>query len=428
MVLYGTILYNIAYPQKYHLVARHTRTHSHPSVSPEPDRLIDLSFRPFVITMQKKKSKKATPSKDAPSSKGAAVASPASVATVSANNDTTAGNQPRNLLLMDAATVPLTYEFDISNRRNHVSITVRQQDNDETWPGGAIWDLGIVLASLCVALANGGGGGASATSACTLTLQGGRPKKYPIQIPERLVQKQKDDAWFRRFWTAPKSTGLRWVELGCGVGLTGLVAGGALRPRAMLLTDLDGVVEQVTRPNTLANQALYKGFTHCRALPLCWGNENDLARVRQILEETYKAPTPTRLSPRKKRSPSAASTDAENYNEDRVRSCADVVIIGDCAYQHKPGAPSHFDVLHETLMQILHNDTLVIFGTRIRMPASVDLLEMFRQDLEEVISPPISADEIDPASFGSVKHNMTIHFMRRKERAESGSKPLATNQ
>ena len=346
------------------------------------------------------KTKKTREPKAVSASKGATVAPSSAAASGS-------GNQPRNLLLQGAATIPLTYEFDVPNRRNHVSVTVRQQDDDETWPGGAVWDLGIVLASLCVAF-----GG---SSAYTLTLLGGKPKQYPIRMPDRLTKKQKEDPWFRRFWVPGN---LRWLELGCGVALTGLVAAAALRPRAMLLTDLGVVVDQVTQPNTQANQELFKGVTTCMALPLCWGNGDHVAKTKRFLEELYKTFTPPTKNVRRKKgtqstSPAIAGKD-NGTNENDARSCADVVIIGDVAYQHKPGAPSHFDVLHETLLQLLHEDTLVIFGTRIRMPASVDLLEMFRQDLEEVISPPVSVDEIDPASFGDVKHNMTIHFMRRK--------------
>ena len=56
------------------------------------------------------------------------------------------------------------------------------------------------------------------------------------------------------------------------------------------------------------------------------------------------------------------------------------------------------------------------------MPASNDLLQLFLQDLEEVVVPPLAADEIDPASFGKVKHNMSIHFMRLKRPAEVATK------
>ena len=340
------------------------------------------------------------------------------------NSSSSSGNQPRNLLLTNAANVPFQYDFVIPNRRNQTSIVVRQQDDEETWPGGAIWDLGILLASLCVACAGG--------SACTLTLLGGgghKPKQYPIQLPDRLGQKIKNDSWFRKCW-APSSN-LRWIELGCGVGLTGLVAAAALRPSAMLLTDLDVVVDQVTQSNVKGNEKLYKGVTHCRAMPLCWGNANDIATMKSILQDLYKPPTSSNKPSRRKTKGHAQSTTTTSSTttvDPLLPTCADVVLIGDVAYQHKPAAPSHFDVLHETLLQLIHDETLVIFGTRIRMPASVDLLELFRQDLEEVVVPPISVDEIDNASFANVKHNMTIHFMRKRRDKPHTRKESANNE
>ena len=373
-------------------------------------------------------------SKPSKGSKGATVAKPS-------NNGSTAeqtppqGNQPRNLLLCQAATVPLTYAFHRTTSAKFCEITVRQQNDDATWPGGAVWDLGILLANMTVAasapatLKSTIGGGKSnnctsnAPSSCTLTLEGGAPKQYPIQLPTRLQGALQNDPWLQPFWDAKSSHKYRWLELGCGVGLTGLVAAAAVRPRAMILTDLDVVVDQVTRPNTdtACRGALYgKGSTatDCRAVPLCWGNADDLKAVSDILQSLYKPEGVSPISRRKKKGKnlSTTNTTTSSTNSDpRAPRCADVILIGDVAYQHKPGAPSHFEVLHQTLLQLAHNDTLVIFGTRIRMPASVDLLDLLLQDFEEILVPPVTADEIDPASFGSVKHNMSIHFMRQKK-------------
>ena len=48
------------------------------------------------------------------------------------------------------------------------------------------------------------------------------------------------------------------------------------------------------------------------------------------------------------------------------------------------------------------------------MPAFADLLEMFREHMEEIANPPIKADEIDP-TFNKFKHQITIHIMRKKK-------------
>lgn len=52
------------------------------------------------------------------------------------------------------------------------------------------------------------------------------------------------------------------------------------------------------------------------------------------------------------------------------------------------------------------------------MPASADLLHMFLEHMEEIVTPPIGADEID-SSFGQFKHQITIHVLKKKK-AEKG--------
>ena len=56
--------------------------------------------------------------------------------------------------------------------------------------------------------------------------------------------------------------------------------------------------------------------------------------------------------------------------------------------------------------------------TTMRMPASADLLDMFRSHFDELVDPPIEAHEVDPKAFGievlGRKHNISIHIMRRK--------------
>jgi hypothetical protein len=92
-------------------------------------------------------------------------------------------------------------------------------------------------------------------------------------------------------------------------------------------------------------------------------------------------------------------------------------LIGDVAYQHKPGAPSHFDILVSTLLQFATTKkTLVLFGTRMRMPASADLLDMIKEHFDELIA-PIDADEIDSTFAKSNlgrKSLITLHFFKRK--------------
>jgi predicted nicotinamide N-methyase len=263
---------------------------------------------------------------------------PAAAATVAATDSVEeAPNRPRNFLVTDA-TQP--YTFTYTQYGKPVSITVDQTPDEETWPGGALWDIGVLLAHVLVALA------------------GFQPSlvSKDVKAPKRLLE------------AVPSIKDLTVLELGCGVGLTGIVAAAVLGTQLTILTDLDVVVEKVAKPNLESNSTaattvskqepppyrLTKAGKRGRimALPLCWGNQQDEDAVMDcFLKNTKKEKSPRKLKgalpPKDTRQP-------------------DLIIIGDVAYQHKPGAPSHFDVLLSTVLRFLGPHTLVIFGTRMR--------------------------------------------------------------
>lgn len=223
-----------------------------------------------------------------------------------------------------------------------VSITVEQTAVEETWPGGALWDIGVLLAHFLVALA------------------GFQPSTVSkaVKPPPRLLE------------VVPSIKDLTVLELGCGVGLTGIVAAAVLGTQLTILTDLDVVVEKVVRSNVEMNSTpvlssskqsqhqqpyrLTKAGKRGRilALPLCWGNEQDEETVMDCFLKHTKTEKSTR---RRKGAPPTKDTRQP-----------DLIIIGDVAYQHKPGAPSHFDALLSTVLRFLGTHTLLVFGTRMR--------------------------------------------------------------
>jgi predicted nicotinamide N-methyase len=279
-------------------------------------------------------------------------------------------NVPRNHLILDA-TKPFLFEYVKFGSK--VRLLIHQTPNDETWPGGALWDLGVILAKLLVSWTRG--------TSFNQQLQPALPSSLAAY------------------------SGIAWrdttvLELGCGVGLTGLVAA-SLGAKATLLTDLRVVIDEVTRRNVdenvhaKAKQSMEYRTTRAGgkvvAMPLFWGKEEDEEAVRLKLQE-------------------AVATKQKGTTDDIF---PDWVIIGDVAYQHKPGAPSHFDALLSTLSKFVGPNTKVLFGTRMRMPASNDLLEMFRNRLEETACVP--AHELEPSltEIGR-KHNMTIHILQQR--------------
>jgi predicted nicotinamide N-methyase len=287
--------------------------------------------------------------------------------------------KPRNHVITDA-TQPFTFTYRQYGKSE--SIVVNQTTEEETWPGGALWDIGVLLSHVVVGLAGS--------------------DSSRVNLPSRLLE------------AIPSIKDLSVLELGCGVGLTGIVAAAALGTQLTILTDLKPVVDQVAIPNLIQNsnpgQQSFR-FTKAGkrgkiiAMPLCWGDCEDEQAVAAVLAKSIK---PIKTSRKKKKGDAGPPKDPNK---------PDMILIGDVAYQHKPGAQSHFDVLVSTLLKFLGPQTLVIFGTRMRMPASSDLLLMFSEHMEELVSPPVAADEIDP-SFGKFKHHITIHVFRKRPSPE----------
>lgn len=250
-------------------------------------------------------------------------------------------NRPRNFLVKDA-TKPFNFSF--LQYGKPANITVEQTAEDETWPGGALWDIGVILSSFFVELAG---------------FQSTKKEQAKQKIPARLLH------------AVPNIKDLTVLELGCGVGLTGIVASAVLGTQLAILTDLDVVVEKVTVPNVELNTTpsitgggennpyrLTKAGKRGRimAMPLCWGNQQDEDAVYECFRKWTKAPAKSQRKQKGK----------NNQHQKVDMGYPDLIIIGDVAYQHYPGAPSHFDILLSTVLRFLGPATLVVFGTRMR--------------------------------------------------------------
>uniref|UniRef100_A0A6T8HPX2 Uncharacterized protein n=1 Tax=Proboscia inermis TaxID=420281 RepID=A0A6T8HPX2_9STRA len=216
---------------------------------------------------------------------------------------------------------------------------------------------------------------------------------------------------------------LRIVELGAGTGITGIISG-ALNARAVLITDLSEVVDGITLDNIHANRKLLYVDPQqqplkmrVKGIPLCWGNLEDETIAKLALDELSDPPillsnniTPSNNEIEQNIISQESIDDTQERRRDGI---PDLLLIGDVAYQHKPGAPSHFDVLLETMLRLTDELTIVVFGTRIRMEASKDLTDMILAHFEHLCA-PVQADEIDPAFATVKKHNIEVHLLRRR--------------
>jgi len=292
--------------------------------------------------------------------------------------------------------------FAITLTVNTVSmpLTVHQTNKEESWPGGALWDPGVVLVKLfqksfgSVAIAN----------------------EHPtIQALSSLI--------LLRDTTV--------VELGCGVGLTG-IALGALGAKHVLVTDMPVVIDAVTRANVKRNELHYStkanNNTHSSsvvALPLLWG---DAASTREQVDELF--------------STLAAKNDGGVVN---------LVLAADIAYACA-GAFSHFDPFMATLLGVWDRsdanrelaergkekgggakkkkkgkkrepetskgggggETIFIYCHRRRMAASEDLLHLIYQEFEDVLE-PIGAESIDGKMFYGGKRTISVHILKRRQ-------------
>ena len=192
------------------------------------------------------------------------------------------------------------------------TLTVNQTPEEDTWPGGSLWDIGVLLAEVLVMV----------NKPPPMSSTNGKREKY---VPRLRTPGLWPTSW--------KESSI--LELGCGVGLTGLV-GAQLGAKLTLLTDLDVVVEKVTQPNLEINKKEFGKSQNVFAIPLCWGNEDDEAACRNILD-TYVTKSSKAPKRKVKKKSKSQNQDTSSAQESTQSTDPSIILIGDVAYQHKPG-------------------------------------------------------------------------------------------
>ena len=403
-------------------------------------------------------------------------------------------NRPRNYLIQDA-TKPYIFTTQLFpspqylpiNKARDITLYIHQSSNEDTWPGGALWDIGLLLAKLFVSIYNHNRSGflssSSSSSSFTKTLittaqNGPNPNSKKKSKQARTVREIECPRWMipppfdlthtftkclaidphtpRTITTEDQlvstftfPTCYTWwknaivLELGCGVGLTGLAFSAIFQNQLTLLTDLPLVIDHVTKENIRLNESILSSCASIHkkrngstatttssssstttmapkvhALPLCWGNLDDALSCSQYIQK-HVSTTTVHMSKTHLISTASSSSSSSSSTSTSTIQQPHLIIIGDVAYQHKPGAPCHFDALLQTVLYFVGDETIILFGTRIRMPASMDLLQMFQSTFREVLLPPIEAHELDsafhPNNLHGKNHNITIHVFKKKE-------------
>ena len=214
-----------------------------------------------------------------------------------------APNKPRNHLVKDA-TSPYTFSYKQYGQRK--SITVNQTPDEDTWPGGALWDIGALLARALVMV--------------------NTPRPSSSGKNEAFVPRLRSPGIWPTSW---KDCTI--LELGCGVGLTGLV-GAQLGAKLTLLTDLDVVVDKVTRPNVDLNKKEFGMGQKVVALPLCWGKEEDEEECRTILQSVQakktKGSTKRKQKKKGKGHSNPTNLQEEGKGGNSVSSDPSIILIG----------------------------------------------------------------------------------------------------
>jgi predicted nicotinamide N-methyase len=406
-----------------------------------------------------------------------------SVAIGGDTNRNKAHQAAKNVIVPNALT-PIQLSWNIQRKKQicQRNILVHQSPDDDTWPGGAVWDLGWSLAHAMLAIAASGlfpspishnhsrnsstAGNDSITTNTTMNLvneDSVTHQQYHIRNTMTLPSRVKNLLRLESIFQQDECVVL---ELGCGVGLSGLVCALAFADHCsttVILTDLSVVVERITLPNVQRNaKSVMKTSYPCHAqqdsdrndtsvndtvdipknakpsspteqlrplaihtisqngraiaIPLCWGDSCDIRNVQSVIRHL-------RTAFRNQQGPSSSPSPRNvklkcivAASEEHSCPQPDVILIADVAYQHQPGAPSHFDVLVHTILQFISPNTILIFGLRVRMAASMDLYLQLLEHFDEIVAEPIVPQEIDPIRFQNVKPNTTtIHFLKQRK-------------